>query len=311
MDKDDEMSTEFDNAILQVAERIKRILDFIPEETKKLCEEIRLRVGLPLCLTVRGSVVFVCENSSISQYNQKNCVIVTCDELERTLSLLCRQSVYRHESEIRQGFISLPRGCRAGVCGVFNADGMLTTVTSINIRIARQIFDCARPLLPYSERGMLIAGPPGCGKTTMLRDLVRLLSDGCNGRYRRVAVIDSRGEISGGTGTLDLGKNTDVLYTGDKAVGAEIALRTMFPDFIAFDEIGTVKELESLTNCFNAGVCVITTAHCLDAKDIMHREVTRNIVQNGAIAYVALLSKNIGDVPQILCVEELMRNVFV
>lgn len=302
------MPTEFDNAILQIADRIKRTLDFIPEGIKQSCEEIRLRVGLPLCLTVDGRVMFVCENSGVTQQNPKNCVIVTLDDIEQTLSLLCRHSVYKHEGEIKQGFISLPHGCRAGVCGVFNADGMMTTVTSINIRIARQIFDCAWSLLPYAKGGLLIAGPPGSGKTTILRDLIRLLSNGGDGHYRRVAVIDSRGEISGGR-TLDLGVNTDVLYTLNKAVGTDIALRTMYPQFIAFDEIGTTDELESVLHCFNAGVGVITTAHCRNTEDVMRRDVTRGILQSGSVSCVALLSKNIGEIPQIFNVKELVAGV--
>lgn len=303
------MQTEFDNAILQVADRIKRVLQFIPDDTKKSCEEIRLRAGLPVCLTVDGAVMFVCENSSVTDTLPKNCLVASNDDLQHTLSLLCNRSVYLHESEIKQGFVSLPHGCRAGVCGVFNADGMLVSVTSINIRIARQIFGCALDLLPYASDGLLIAGPPSSGKTTMLRDLIRLLSNGDSGSYQRVAVIDSRGEISGG-GALDLGVNTDVLYTQDKAVGTGIALRTMFPNIIAFDELGTDLELQSVKDCFNAGVAIMTTAHCCNKEDIMRRDVTRDIVKSGAIARVALLSKSISHAPRIFDVKEQFTGVF-
>lgn len=300
---------EFDDAILQLDDRIKRTLQFIPEDIKKKCEEIRLRAGLPLCLTVGGRVMFVCKNSAVSEFLPKNCFIVTHKEVMQTLSLLCKNSLYMYESEIRQGFVSLSGGNRAGVCGVFNADGMLVSVTSINIRIARQIFDCARVLLPYTNGGLLIAGPPSSGKTTILRDLVRLISNGENGLYRRVAVIDSRGEISGG-GALDTGINTDVLYTKDKAVGALIALRTMFPDYIFFDEIGTKAELQSVRECFNAGATVITTAHCKETEDIMRRDVTCEIIKSGAIDKVVLLSQKVGAVPHIFDVKELFSGVF-
>ena len=182
------MSKEFDNAISSLADKIKRTLQFLPHDIKQRCEEIRLRAGLPLCLTICGKVMFVCEDSSVSGVLPRNPLIATKEIVTESLAQLCNNSIYLHENEIKQGFVSLKNGNRAGVCGVFNAEGMLISVSSINIRIARQIFGCANDLLPFIRGGLLIAGPPGSGKTTMLRDLVRQLSSGTQGIYYRIAV---------------------------------------------------------------------------------------------------------------------------
>ena len=301
---------EFDDVVLQIAENLKRTLIFIPDEIKQRCEEMRLRAGLPVCLTVSGKTFFVCNDSTVCNTKKSNVLIASKEDVTKTLSLLCKHSIYLYENEIKQGFISLSNGGRAGVCGVFNAEGMLVSVQSINIRIARQIFDCARQLLPYARGGLLIAGPPGCGKTTILRDLVRLLSSGADGNYYRVAVIDSRGEISGGGG-LDLGVNTDVLRTESKSTGTEIALRTMFPQFIAFDEIGTTAELKSVSGCFNAGVSIITTAHVNDKHGLLNREIIQRLIDENVVSYIAVLSSEIGKEAEIIPVKELKKCDYV
>ncbi len=297
------MQSEFDNAIVPICETIKRTLQFIPDDIKHRCEEIRLRAYLPVCLTVDSKVLFVSTNSGVCNNLPKDPLVATKEDIQKTISLLCNNSIYLHENEIKQGFVSLNGGNRAGVCGIFNAEGMLVSVTSINIRIARQIFGCAKNLLSYVSGGLLIAGPPGCGKTTMLRDLIRLVSNGDGGDCKRISVIDSRREISG-EGKLDIGVNTDVLYTLDKSVGIDIALRTMYPDFIAFDEIGTLSEFMSISNCFNAGVGIITTAHCNDRSDFLDRDIIKQIVKSGSIAYVVVLSAK-RDNTKILSAKEL------
>ena len=206
--------------------------------------------------------------------------------------------------ELSQGFVRIANGCRAGVCGNFSKDGVISEVSGINIRIAGEFIGCARSVFEEcSGGGILIAGPPGSGKTTILRDLIRFFSNS----GKRVSVIDPRGEISAlysGRPSFDLGTNTDTYITQDKSFGITAALRTMFPNIIAFDEIGTSSELSGVSEGFNAGVDIITTAHIGSADEIKKRKTVRELLLSGAINNLFLLSGKIGEKPQKIDIKE-------
>ena len=292
----------FDGILYALPDRISEVLRRLPVFLRSSAYEIRLRAGGPVCIT--GDMGFyVSEEGVISTYLPSRPLRAEREELKEILLRITDGSLYTRAEELREGYLSMQFGGRAGVCGNFSKG--ICELTSVNIRIPRQLFGCARELVDRAEEGMLIAGPPGSGKTTLLRDLVRTLSYG----GKRVCVVDSRGEIcgrAGGAFSLDTGPNTDVISGKSKAQGVEIALRTMFPDYIAFDEVGSGRELELIGESFYSGVRILTTAHAATVKDILSRRVTRELL-GGQVGCVALLSPTPGGRMELFRPEEVKR----
>ena len=281
--------------------RVSLVLSLLPENTGSALErclqfgnkadEIRLRKNKPISVTVKGCSLFLLEGGELSE-KCDSALICAEPELKNTFLKLCDNSVFAHTKEIEEGYISVKGGMRVGICGDFPIGGNLSKITSLNIRIPCEVIGCANELFSVFSSGMLICGPPGCGKTTVLRDLIRSLSYS----GKRVSVIDSRREISGGTGEFgfDLGPNTDIIFSPDKPKGTEIALRTMFPQIIALDEIGTLFEVNRVLEAFNSGVSIITTAHAGSISEIKNRIATKLLIKSGVIKTVVLLSETPG-----------------
>ena len=242
--------------------------------------EIRLRAGRPaVAVSVNGRSC-VCSRA------------VTREELESCFMELCRYSVHSYAREIAEGYITLDGGNRAGFCGTaVIKDGRLASlrdISSINLRIAHEAKGCAIPLynavfepLPHS---LLICGKPMSGKTTLLRDLARLI-----GEKRKVALIDSRGELAavcGGVPKLDVGLNTDVLNGYPREEGMSIALRTLSPEVIMCDEIG--GDFHAIEQCISCGVKLVATVHAGSVDELLRRNETARLIK--LFDYAALLS---------------------
>jgi len=209
---------------------------------------------------------------------------------------ICGNAVYSHQTEIANGCITLAGGHRVGICGlaIYNDTGNRQTysnISSLCIRIAHEITGCADKLVEYistGSKGLLLAGPPCSGKTTILRDIARQLS-----KTNNISIVDERNEIAAvnnGMPQLNIGQHTDVLTGQKKADGMLHAVRCMSPDILICDEIGSVEEAEATRTAFNCGVKVIAALHCGDASDLIQREQFIMLRNSGAFDTVAVLS---------------------
>lgn len=283
------MGSEFYSAVEILPYEIKRVLNLISPDITNKAQEIRIRVGKPLIITCTDGARYITSQGSTHLSRPADAFIPTKSNLAELYKSLCGGSVYAHTAEMRQGFITMKSGHRAGICGTVAENGAFREITSVNIRVARQIFGVASNLAKlYSGGGLIIAGPPGCGKTTMLRDFVRIMSSSSGGNLR-VTVIDTRGEISGVGSNFELGENTDILVGIEKSAGIEIAVRCMSPHIVAFDEIGTREEAKRVLDALNSGVYAITTAHIRKPEELFLRPQTQLLLKNGAVSTVALL----------------------
>ena len=239
--------------------------------------EIRLRVGRPLFLTYDGGECFL-RKPGQEQY------LVTREDLKETLEYVSGYSLYAYEDEIRQGFLSVQGGHRVGVTGKVILDGNrirgMKYISCINVRLAHEVQGCADPVMPYIRTedwvaNTLIISPPRCGKTTLLRDVIRQLSNGTDKiPGLTIGVVDERCELAGsyqGVPQNDLGMRTDVLDGCPKTEGMQMLLRSMSPDVVAVDELGCEEDYRAVESVIHCGCKLIATAHGYSLEDIMEQ----------------------------------------
>lgn len=248
---------------------------------EKLLQEIRLRIQQPIMVYADNREYYLTETGFLTVKEAEGRVC-TDEMLEEYLSSISESSLYAFQDEICQGFLTLPGGHRVGVVGqvVIENEKIKTVkhISSLNIRIAHEILGVSTLLIDRLNKkekleNLLIVSPPGCGKTTLLRDCVRELSDGSSNRPgMRVGVVDERGEIAGcfrGKPQLHIGKRTDVLHGCPKKEGMLYLIRAMNPQVIAVDEIGGREDYHALEYAASCGVVILATMHGNCREDVL------------------------------------------
>lgn len=262
-------------------------------------EEIRVRIGWPV------ELIYDNRNEWLGSYE----CMIDRHRLDEMLNYITGYSVYAMEEELRQGYITFSGGHRIGITGhatyeTLETNGQqqitnLVDIGGLNIRIAHEKKGCAENIVPHLRKqksiyNTIIFAAPGIGKTTYLRDMIRILASGdIHNPARKICVVDERSEIAAcidGKPQNDLGKRCDVLDACPKALGMGMVLRTMSPDIIAVDELGKQEEFLMLEQMRCSGVKILGTIHAGDIKELLRNPMLKSATETQAIErFVELL----------------------
>ena len=287
----------YNKAASMIGGEAGQVLLRIPESKKANVQEIRLRCKKPIAITEGKDVLFVRSDGTILYTPASDAVVMGAQEMSDCFRRICGYSVYSKQNQINSGFITTRSGCRIGICGTANVrDGEIvsvTDITSLNIRISRQIYGAGDEIISRLfplDGGILIAGPPSSGKTTILRDLARCISLGINTKIMRTCVIDERGELSG-SGVIDTGlSDVQVGWPREKAIVQSI--RSLSPQVIICDEIGTDEDVRSVILGANAGVYIIATIHSDSYESLLKKRQSRQLLRSGAFRNIVILGSD-------------------
>lgn len=286
---------------------MKKIIEYFPDKLQNILlekikanedklEEIRIRNQRPIILKFNSEEVVV-------EY------IVNSEEIKSILQLICENSIYSYQKQISSGFITLQGGHRVGLVGscVIENNKIINInyINSFNFRIARQVIDCSNDILKHildieknSVFNTLIISPPGCGKTTLIRDIARQVSSG-NNEYNfkgiTVGIVDERSEIASlykGVPQNDVGIRTDVIENVSKSIGIKILVRSMAPKVIIADEIGIYEDIDAINYALCSGCKGIFTAHGSSLEDIYKNPVLKKLIDAHVFQRLIFLDEN-------------------
>lgn len=286
----------------------RKILKYLPKRFSKVFErvssvtaaeinEIRLRTNRPLSVSSIGKNYFITENGSLTLYNSLG-IICKREDITEAFRAVCDYSVHSYEKEISKGYITIDGGNRVGLCGTAVGDGKkidtIKYISGLNFRIAGQAKGCSdklcSKLFDQGPMSVLIAGMPLSGKTTILRDMCRIL-----GEKYRISIVDERSEIAAvyhGEPQNDIGMFSDVLDGYDKKNGIETAIRVLAPEIVVCDEIGGKNDCNAILESVTSGVNFLASIHGKSFEEIFSREYIKKIIDYEIFDYGVLLGKS-------------------
>lgn len=284
-----------------LSKRIFTILKSLDGDFLKNVCEIRLRCGKPLALVSFEGTVYVTSLGRLTGIVTKDLLTVSPADIKESFSRICEYSVYSYAKDISAGFITVGGGHRAGIYGtaVYNGSNItsIRDIGGINLRISREFKNCAQNLIQQICRkelnSFIVCGAPSTGKTTLLRDSARLISDTLG---KKVSIIDERGEIaavSKGVAQNDVGINTDALDGYIKSDGIIQAVRTLSPDFIICDEIGTKADCDAVMSGINSGIKFAAAIHATSKDELKNKPDVYRLIKCGAFDKAVFLKSGV------------------
>ena len=274
---------------------IADLISKIPPSQKEELEEIRIRINRPIEITMKGAPKFLS-------------YIIRQEDAFHLMNKISQFSIYTLEEELKRGYITVSGGHRIGLAGkVILEEGKVKAIrdiASFNIRIAKEKIGIAEKITPYIYRDLwmhtMIIGPPQTGKTTMLRDIARIISTGNHEKgihAYKVGIVDERSEIAGcvnGIPQMSFGHRLDVLDACPKAEGMMMMIRSMSPDVLVVDEIGRIEDAEAIQEAVHAGIRLIMTTHGSSMDEVRNRPSLKTIIDQNIFQRFIVLSRSQG-----------------
>ena len=303
----------FDKALLLFPEKLRSVLESVPKNFSGNIFEIRLHTHSPVYFSTESGIKFLSSSGRLCDTPDTYSYVCTAKELQDIVNKAAAFSVFAHERELKNGYITYQAGIRIGVCSANSVNGFsLNSVNALNIRLPftgmLRGSESLLPLLNDLQNGLLIAGPPSSGKTTMLKFCCHILSSGKLGRFYKVCVADERQELSQNCFYVSGGLCTDIISGYSKKDAIERALRLFSPDVILCDEIGSEGEVGEILAGLNSGVKFIASIHASDLTQICRRPQFRRLFFENVFDNVVFLSSDFPGVINDICSYEVISD---